>query len=93
MDAHTPLLAVQAMRDIVAKCLMKDPSRRPTAAQLLEHKFFKVRCHGVWACAAILCCLGLMAALSEEGTDHVHIMGRKITCAQFYSLNPCGLGG
>jgi len=31
------------MRDIVAKCLMKDPGRRPTAAQLLEHKFFKAR--------------------------------------------------
>lgn len=31
----------KAMRDIVAKCLMKAPSERPTAAQLLEHKFFK----------------------------------------------------
>ena len=33
---------MQNMRDIVAKCLVKDPARRPTAAQLLEHKFFKV---------------------------------------------------
>ncbi len=32
----------KAMRDIVAKCLVKDPARRPTAAQLLDHKFFKV---------------------------------------------------
>ena len=31
------------MRDIVAKCLVKDTSKRPTATQLLEHKFFKVR--------------------------------------------------
>jgi len=31
----------KAMRDIVAKCLIKTPSERPTAAQLLEHKFFK----------------------------------------------------
>jgi serine/threonine-protein kinase OSR1/STK39 len=31
----------KAMRDIVAKCLVKDPTQRPTAAQLLDHKFFK----------------------------------------------------
>ena len=38
----TEVAAVQAMRDIVAKCLVKDANKRPTAAQLLEHKFFKV---------------------------------------------------
>jgi serine/threonine-protein kinase OSR1/STK39 len=31
----------KAMRDIVAKCLVKTPGERPSAAQLLEHKFFK----------------------------------------------------
>ena len=35
---------MQAMRDIVAKCLVKDPTKRPTASQLLDHKFFKVGC-------------------------------------------------
>ncbi|KAK9865469.1 hypothetical protein WJX84_005454 [Apatococcus fuscideae] len=34
------------MRDIVAKCLIKDPTRRPTAAQLLDHKFFKTAHEG-----------------------------------------------
>ena len=33
---------MQSMRDIVGKCLIKDASKRPSAAQLLEHKFFKV---------------------------------------------------
>lgn len=31
----------KAMRDIVAKCLVKNPHERPSASQLLEHKFFK----------------------------------------------------
>lgn len=37
------------MRDIVGKCLIKDASKRPSAAQLLEHKFFKVSLHD-WHC-------------------------------------------
>ncbi|GAX82215.1 hypothetical protein CEUSTIGMA_g9643.t1 [Chlamydomonas eustigma] len=31
----------KAMRDVVSKCLQKDPRLRPPASQLLEHKFFK----------------------------------------------------
>ncbi|WIA42603.1 hypothetical protein OEZ86_008578 [Tetradesmus obliquus] len=31
----------RGMREVVARCLNKDPKKRPTAKELLEHKFFK----------------------------------------------------
>eukprot|EP00775_Hariotina_reticulata_P001948 gene1948-2277_t len=31
----------RGMREVVARCLNKDPAQRPSAKQLLEHKFFK----------------------------------------------------
>jgi serine/threonine protein kinase len=33
----------QHMRDVVARCLQKDPTMRPTATELLQHRFFKVQ--------------------------------------------------
>lgn len=43
------VLLMQALRDVVGKCLDKNPEARPTAAELLKHKFFKV--------AEICCCI------------------------------------
>ena len=35
--------AVQALQDLISKCLSKDPMDRPSAAELLRHRFWKVR--------------------------------------------------
>lgn len=32
---------MQSIKDLVARCLQKEVDKRPTATQLLEHKFFK----------------------------------------------------
>lgn len=33
------------MRDVVAQCLRRDPDKRPTAAKLLKHRFFRFGRH------------------------------------------------
>lgn len=50
-----PELMPQAMRELVTKCLVKDPTKRPTAAQLLDHKFFKTvgLCVHVHVCVCV----------------------------------------
>jgi len=45
ITSDLPLL--QAMRELVAQCLQKDPAKRPSASALLESKFFKVRLHQI----------------------------------------------
>lgn len=47
-----PLLT-QAFKDIVEQCLRKDPSKRPSAAALLRHPFFKGARDGSFLAAAL----------------------------------------
>lgn len=34
----------RALREVLVRCLQREPHRRPSAARLLETKFFRVRC-------------------------------------------------
>lgn len=36
------VFVLQQMRNLVARCLQKDPHSRPSATELLQDKFFKV---------------------------------------------------
>ncbi|MEW5314737.1 MAG: hypothetical protein WDW38_006209 [Sanguina aurantia] len=42
------------MREVVALCLQKDPQRRPTAAALLEHRFFRQARDKEWVAKHLL---------------------------------------
>ena len=44
----------RALRDFVSLCLQKDPSKRPTAAKLLEHKFLKEAKKADWLAKTLL---------------------------------------
>lgn len=45
---------LQHMRNVIARCLQKDPALRPSATELLQDKFFKVQSHsGSLDCLAL----------------------------------------
>jgi len=44
----------RALREFVSLCLQKDPSKRPTAAKLLEHKFLKETKKADWLAKTLL---------------------------------------
>ena len=37
----TSFLVFQSFKEMIANCLVKDPTKRPTAKKLLKHSFFK----------------------------------------------------
>jgi len=45
-DLKEPDRWSSAMRDFIAKCLEKDPAKRPTATEMLKHPFLGTACKG-----------------------------------------------
>ena len=69
---------LQELHDIVGQCLRKDPADRPSCAQLLKHKFFKVR--------FVLSGSTLLASLDDElcrGIAHACASGAYATSCWF----------
>lgn len=54
------------MRNVVSLCLQKDPSRRPSATQLLEHRFFKAGKDDEYLVKHLLCGLPSLADRVQE---------------------------
>lgn len=76
----------KAMHDIVAECLSKCACERPTATQLLQHKFFKVR---ETACGCAMMSSSDKSSLVVQSLVHVFALCLWAPCADLGCCSPC----